>query len=344
MKVHVVTGGSGFLGQRIVNKILHSGDRVIIVDPLAPSDIPPGVEYLKGSILDADLLKSAFRRAHIVHHAAGIVPLARSPKEFERVNTLGTKIVFQAAKDCGIEHFNLVSSSAIYGKIKKHNLPVVEKTTAKPFESYGRSKFAAEQIVFSEMFSLAGMSCAILRPRTIIGPGRIGILEVLFNWIHFNQAVFLIGGGKNRIQLVHPDDVAVACTQAAALKATGVYNLGSDDYPPLNESIVKLIDSVKSKSKIFPIPARLSQIILFALDKFGFSPFGSWHYRTSHLDSYLDTGKAKNELHWAPQFSNDEMLKQSYDWYAANRNTLHKRSGSVHQSPLKRGILRLFMK
>ncbi len=342
MSLHLITGGNGFVGSALARALLSQGHQVRVIDTHPPIQEHANLQYFQGSILNKDLLAQALQNVEIVHHAAAIVPLIQSPREIEKINVIGTQNVLIAAKHAGVRHFNFLSSSAVYGITAESSCPLTEESPALPFEVYGKSKLTGEELVRAQSLQDSSVSYAILRPRTIIGPGRVGIFDLLFNWIQCGRPIYLIGNGSNSLQLVHVQDFAQACMLAAQKKARGTFNIGAKHFGTLRESIVEVCKHAHSPSRIQPLPISFAVPSLFILNKLHLSPFGSWHYRTFHRSFYFNTTKAEKELGWQALHSNASMLIEAYDWFVKNPQ-LHSAEGSTHQRPLKRGILSLFM-
>ena len=343
MALHLVTGGSGFVGHALVQKLLKSGHSVRILDPIASTLHHPSLQTYQDSILNQDILQQSLTDVDVVHHAAAAVPLIQSAQAFAEVNIQGTKLVVEAAAKAKVRHFNMLSSSAVYGDIKSEDCPLAEQSLTRPFENYGKSTLEAEQFVLDKISQQSSMSCTILRPRTILGPGRLGIFDLLFTWIQNGNTIFLIGDGSNRLQLIHVDDLAESCLLAAEKKRSGIFNIGTQNFSSLRDSILNLCVHAHSRSRIQPIPIGLAIPSLFLLHKMHLSPFGAWHYRTFHRDYYFDTTKAEQQLGWHAQYSNNLMLVEAYDWFTKNRHSLPQ-TGSIHKRSLQRGILSLFMR
>ena len=336
MAQHLVTGGSGFLGIALVQRLLELGQNVRILDPISPSIKHPNLEHLPFGILDSKSLPMALSGVDIVHHLASAVPLVKSNGAFEQTNVEGTKLIFSAARHSGVKNFVYVSSSAVYGKTNTKICPLTESSPTLPFEAYGQSKLKAEQFLLDSNLD-QDLTLTILRPRTIVGPGRLGIFDLLFRWIYQNKNIYLIGNGQNRLQFIHTADVVEACVLAARQNNGGVYNIGAKEFRPLRDSIRSLCLYAQSRSKIVPTPVWPVQLTLAALNLMHLTPFSVWHYQTFHQDYFFDTTKAETELGWTPRYSNDEMLIEAYDWYRKNNSSLNT-TGSIHQRPLKKGL------
>ena len=186
---HLITGGSGFLGNLIMRRLLDIGEEVKIIDIWKSNDHPKDVEFINCDIRDADKVFKTMKGVDIVHHNVALVPLTKSGKKFWDVNVTGSKIAAQSALKAGVEGFIHMSSSALYGAV--NNFPITNKTPTSPIEIYGRAKLAGENIV-SEIFNNTHAPLIIIRPRTILGEGRLGIFQILFEWIKEHKNVYVI--------------------------------------------------------------------------------------------------------------------------------------------------------
>src|SRR5262249_54729337 len=157
------------------------------------------VEYIAGDIRDRDAVREACTAVDVVFHNVAQVPLAKDRDLFRSVNVAGTGNVLTAARDAKVGKVVHTSSSAIFG-IPEHN-PVVEATAPHPVEAYGRAKLEAELLCRDAVE--AGLDVSIIRPRTILGHGRLGIMAVLFEFVADGAPVFVLGDGTNRYQFVH---------------------------------------------------------------------------------------------------------------------------------------------
>src|SRR5262249_34911395 len=146
---------------------------------------PDGVEMFKGDIRDRDAVARACEGVAVVHHNVAMVPLAKDVDAFWSVNEGGTKNLLDAALAKGVEKVVSMSSAAVCGAPSKN--PVDESTEPRPQEEYGRAKLAAETLCHE--FEKRGLDVSIIRPRTIMGHGRLGIMQILFEWIREGKNV-----------------------------------------------------------------------------------------------------------------------------------------------------------
>jgi len=333
-----VTGGAGYFGSLLVQRLLDRGDRVRVLDVNRPDPVPPGVEVIQADVRDADAVRRACAGADVVHHNVALVPLARDTAGFWSVNEGGTRTLLEAALASGVRKVISVSSSAVYGAPERN--PVTEETPPTPGEDYGRAKLAAEGIC--REFRGRGLDVTIIRPRTIMGHGRLGIMQILFEWIRRGAAVPVLGGGGNVYQFVHADDLAEACLRAAARPGSTEYNIGAAEFGTMLEALQGLARHAATGSKVVSIPMRPAEALTRLAGRLGLSPLGPYHALMYGRSLWFDIGKAQRELGYQPKYGNVEMLCQSYDWYVAHRDLiLARRGGSPHSMAVRQGVLQL---
>jgi nucleoside-diphosphate-sugar epimerase len=336
-ELNLVTGGAGYFGSLLVEKLLASGARVRMFD-LRPLDPPmQGVEEVLGDVRDRDALRHACRGVAVVHHNVAMVPLAKDKRAFYAVNRDGMKNVLEVAAEEGVRKIVAMSSSAVFGVPDRN--PVDETTAPKPLEDYGRAKLAAEEAC--QEWVRRGLDVTIVRPRTILGHGRLGIMQILFEWIRNGAAVPVLGRGDNLYQFVHADDLADACIRAAARPGAAVYNIGAEKFGTMRETLAGLIAHAGTKSRVVSVPFRPAVTLMDATSRLGLSPLAAYHSLMYGRSLYFDIAKAKRELGWAPSWGNVEMFCDSYDWYVAHREAvLARRHASHHRSAVEQGVLR----
>lgn len=337
---HLVTGGSGFLGNLIARRLLERGEQVRVLDLWEDEGRPREIEFVRGDVRDRDSVKKAMHGIEVVHHNAALVPVTKAGKDFWNVNVIGSQIVAEEAAHAGVPNFINMSSSAIFGTTSR--CPIRPDTPAAPMEIYGRSKYEGEKKV-REVADRTGMSLITIRPRTILGSGRLGIFQILFEWIHENRNVYVIGSGNVQYQFVHAADLMDAYMVALDHRKPGTYNVGADRFGTLRGAIEGVVKHAGSRSKVRSLPKGLAINTLRALDFMGLSPLGPWHYMSYHKELYFDV-QGLLDMGWKPRYSNDEMFRESYEWYLAHRGELRDAKGSAHRKPLRQRILRLIKK
>ncbi len=333
----LITGGSGYFGSLLVKRLLLNNWKCKILD-INEFYGSKEVEFIKGDIRNNELLNKVCKNIDIVFHNVAQVPLVKDKALFDSVNIDGTLNILNASRKCGVKKVIYTSSSAVYG-IPSSN-PVTENMIPNPKEDYGQAKYIAETKCLD--FISDELDIIIIRPRTILGHGRLGIFQILFEWIKSGYNIPVLGNGNNIYQFLHADDLADALILSANPKIkSGIYNCGAEKYGTMREVLENLCHYANSGSVVKKIPFRLAVVGMKISGFLGISPLGDYHALMYGRDMYFDIKKAKMELSWEPKFSNNEMFKESYDWYCQNRNNILKdvSKGSPHQSLVKEGAL-----
>src|SRR5262249_10892627 len=247
---------------------------------------------------------------------------------FSSVNEDGTRILLEESRKAGVRKVVYTSSSAVFGVPDKN--PVTRATSPKPAEAYGRTKLAAEE--FCRRAVKSGLDVSIVRPRTILGHGRLGIVQILFDWVSMGRDIPIFNGGNNIYQFVHADDLAWACMAAGRRPGFAVYNIGAERFGTMRELLKALIRHAKSTSRIKSLPMVPMQIMMSAASQLGLSPFAPYHALMYGRDLYFDISDAQRELGYRPHYTNETAICQSYDWYIANRDNVHIKGASHHRS------------
>ncbi|CAN5573953.1 NAD-dependent epimerase/dehydratase family protein [soil metagenome] len=331
----LVTGGSGYFGTEVVKQALARGHEVRIFDLEPPADPGPAT-FARGDVRDRDALTAACEGVDVVLNNVAQVPLAKDQELFWSVNVLWTANVLLAARDAEVGKVVHTSSSAIFG-IPEHN-PVVEDTPGRPLEAYGRAKLTAEVLCRDAVDG--GLDVTVVRPRTILGHGRLGIMAILFEFVAEGAPVFVLGGGHNRYQFVHASDLADACLRAAERPGPATYNVGARDPGTMRETLQALVDHAGTGSRVRSLPTGPASSAMQALGEMRLVPFAPYHWLLYGESLWFDTSRAERELGWSSTQSNGEMLIESYEWFLAHRDELASTRGSHHQSPVRLGLLR----
>lgn len=334
----LVTGGAGYFGSALVDQLLARGHDVRVLDISDTAGAPEPVEYLRGDIRSRDDVARACRGAAVVYHCVAQVPLARDRALFESVNRDGTRILLEEATRAGVRKVVHLSSSAIFGVPDRN--PVTEDTPPRPLEAYGCAKLDAETECARAV--RGGLDVTIIRPRTILGHGRLGIFQILFEWARTGLNVPVLGGGANRYQFVHAMDLADACIRAAETSGAATFNIGATRFGTMREALEALVQHAASGSRVVSLPKTAAVIAMRLTSALRVSPLAPYHWLMYGESMYFDTAAARERLGWSPRYGNDEMLIESYDWYVANREgILAAGKRSPHRSALDQGVLRL---
>jgi nucleoside-diphosphate-sugar epimerase len=332
----LITGGSGYFGSLLRDRLRARGRQVRIFDLSDAQDRPADVLFIQGDIREASSVARACEGVSSVFHCVAQVPLAKDRALFDSVNVGGTKTLLEAAARASVKKVVYVSSSAVFGAPKDN--PVTEATPPTPAEAYGRAKLEGENLC--KTYSSKGLDVSIIRPRTILGHGRLGIFQILFEWIREGRNVPVLGRGDNKYQFVHADDLAEACILAAARSGPATYNCGAERFGTMRQALEQLCSHAGSGSSVRSVPMTPAVWAMNLTSALGLSPLGPYHALMYGRSLYFDILKAQTELGWRPKFSNEEMLLQSYDWYLAHRQEiLNSEGASHHRSAVKQGIL-----
>jgi nucleoside-diphosphate-sugar epimerase len=332
-----ISGGAGFLGLHLARRLLADGHAVRTLDvvPLDDAELERSVEELRGDVREVADVQALVADADVVVHAAAALPIQASRDSIRSVNVGGTENVLRAAREAGVRRVVFISSTAVYGVPEKH--PIEEDDPLVGVGWYGESKIDAEALC-----RVAAVETTIVRPKTFIGPERLGVFEILFDWIREGRRIYILGKGHNRYQLLAVEDLVDAIVRAADVpEAAGeTFNVGATEFGTVRSDLQALIDHAGSSSHLRPVPAKPAELALRALELMRLSPLAEWHYRTAHKDSFVDVSRAQRVLGWQPRLSNREALIRTYDWYLANRERVGA-AGVTHRVPWNQQALGL---
>ncbi len=334
-----ITGGAGFLGLHLSRRLLARGDSVRTLDlaPLADEGLEREVEEVRGDVRDPARARELVRGADVLVHAAAALPIQVSSAAIHSVNVGATATLLEAAQAAGVRRVVFISSTAVYGVPLVH--PIDEDAPLVGVGHYGASKIAAEAICRAR--ARTGLDIVILRPKTFVGPERLGVFEILFSWIREGRRIPVLGDGSNRYQLLAVEDLVNAVLAAADRDVAGkTFNVGATRFGTVRSDLEALIRHAGSRSTLRPVPARPAELALRALELLRLSPLAEWHYRTAHRDSYVAVERAQELLGFAPRRSNEEALCATYDWYRENRGR-ERPAGRTHRVPWNQGALGL---
>jgi nucleoside-diphosphate-sugar epimerase len=334
-----ITGGAGFLGLHLARRLVADGQAVRVLDvvPLDDAPLAGAVEELRGDVRDAVDCARLVAGVEIVVHAAAALPILASRDAIRSVNVDGTATALAAAAEAGVRRVVFISSTAVYGVPEKH--PIVEDDPLVGVGHYGQSKIDAEEIV--EGFARRGLEGVVIRPKTFLGPERLGVFEILFDWIREGRRIPILGDGSNRYQLLAVEDLVEAVVRSADAPVSGeALNVGAKEFGTVRTDLEALVEHAGSGARLRPIPSRPAELVLRALELLRLSPLAEWHYRTAHKDSFVDVSKAERLLGWTPRLSNEQALVETYDWYLANRSRIAG-AGVTHRVPWNQRALRL---
>jgi nucleoside-diphosphate-sugar epimerase len=336
--MYLVTGGAGFLGINLTRYLLARGFAVRSLD-IAPFDYPEReqVDVRQGDIRDLRVVNDAMADIDVVVHCAAALPLATTA-DILSTEVDGTRNLLQTAFERGVSRFIYISSTAVYG-IPDHH-PLREDDTLRGVGPYGEGKIAAEALC--EEFRAKGLCLPVLRPKTFVGPERLGVFELLYDWAYDGRHFPVLGPGNNRYQLLDVDDLCQAvhlCATADPALANDTFNVGAKEFGTMRENFQAVLDRAGHGRRIIGFPAQPVIWALRILKLLHLSPIYKWVYETAAEDSFVSIDRIEHKLGFAPRYSNRDALVRNYDWYVAHRGEITGATGISHRVPWKKGIL-----
>ncbi len=338
----LVTGSSGMLGGNLVRRLCADGADVVGVDLNPPREPVAGVEEIRGDIRNRDLLDRAADGVDAVVHCAAALP-SYSDGEIRSVIVEGTRNVLRASLYRKVPRVVHISSTAVYGL--PDVVPTPESYPRSPVDPYSRAKAAAEEVC--EAFRDQGLCVAMLRPKTFLGPGRMGLFSMLFEWAAEGRNFPVLGRGDVRIQMFGVDDLvdAVVTTLGADLEiANDTYNLGAAAFSTIREDFQCVLDAAGHGKRVVSLPAKPALAMLRALQRYKMSPVYGRLLHKLMADSYVSIDKARDRLGFAPRLSNRQAILETYHWWRMQRAVPRKPSaaaGRTSRDPWNQGALGL---
>ena len=315
---HIITGGDGFLGTELAKKLVARGEKVLALDIKKTSS--PHYDHIDFMMVDitdkAALATVPVDDDDIVYHFAArlLVPIIKRADRHEYFFSVlyeGTKnLLDYLESQTGCRKVIYYTTDMVYGHTLENPRP--ESHDRVPLGPYGDAKYQSE--LLCEEYRERGFNITLFRPRLIIGPGRLGILESLFKLIDKNLPVPTIGGGRNYYQFISVSDCADVCLAAVEKGVPNeAYNVGSLNAPTVRKLLKTLIKSAGSKSIVVPTPAFAVKFVLSILDKINMPLLDPEQYLIADETCILSMDKAKRELGWEPKDDDIEMLIAAYD-------------------------------
>jgi nucleoside-diphosphate-sugar epimerase len=335
---YLITGGAGFLGINMARYLLARGHKVVSLD-IAAFDYPeqPQITEIRGDIRDRAKVDEAMQGVDIVIHTAAALPLY-TEQDIMTTDVDGTRNVIDSAHKHGVRRFIHVSSTAVYG-IPDHH-PLREDDKLDGVGPYGKAKILAEEVCLE--YRQRGMCVPIIRPKSFIGPERLGVFALFYDWAKDGRGFPMIGSGNNRYQLLDVEDLCDAIYLCATLdpdKVNDTFNIGAKEFTTMKEDYQAVLDYAGFGKKIRGFPAEPMIWTLRVLEALNLSPLYKWVYETASKDSFVSIEKAERVLGYKPKYSNKDALVRNYQWYLDNLEKFSHTSGVSHRVPWKQGIL-----
>ena len=298
------------------------------------------VEVIRGDIRNKAVVDRAVEGADFVVHTAAALPLY-SPEDIYTTDVEGTRNVLEVASRRGVRRVVHISSTAVYG-IPDHH-PLYETDKLEGVGPYGQAKIQAEMICLE--YRAKGMVVPIIRPKSFVGPERLGVFALLYDWAYTGHNFPMIGSGKNRYQLLDVEDLCEAIYLTLTLpeeRVNDTFNIGAKEFATMGEDFQAVLDYAGHGKKAVGFPLAVPAIWgLRFLDKLKLSPLYKWVYETAPKDSFVSIEKAEQELGFRPKYSNKDALLRNFRWYIENRARFENASGISHRVPWKQGAIGL---
>lgn len=337
----LITGGAGFLGINLVRHLHSRGNNIVSLD-MVEFDYPDKNDKIKtitGDIRDKEIVDQSMQNIDVVIHTAAALPLYK-PEDIFSTDIEGTKNLIEAAEKHKVKRFIHISSTAVYG-IPDHH-PIYEDDKLEGVGPYGIAKIQAEEECLKA--KERGMCVAIIRPKSFIGPERLGVFDLLFDWAKDGHGFPMIGKGNNRYQLLDVEDlcdVVYNCCVLEKERVNDIFNIGSKEFTTMREDYQAVLDRAGFNKKIVGLPEKPIILFLKFLEALKLSPLYKWVYETASKDSFVSIEKAEKMLDFKPKYSNKDALVRNYDWYVEHFDEFKDLSGVSHRVPWKQGILRI---
>lgn len=338
----LITGSNGVLGKNLVQYLVqnHAAEYELVLFDIAHDRGAERFEIYWGDIRNKEKVQNIVKDVKIVIHCASASPSYPDEEIYDIIINGSNNILEYSFKDHQVERFIYISSTSVYGVPQK--APIDENDPVMPYDPYNKSKIAVEKIC--SQWREQGKCVTVLRPRSFIGPGRLGTFGILFEWASEGRNFPMLGSGKNQYQLLDVEDLCQAIYLAMSgrrEKVNDLFNIGAQKFSSIKADYQSVLDEAGFGKKIISIPARPAFGVLNVLERLKLSPFYKRLYLKLNRDYYVSVEKACQQLGYAPRYSNQEALKRNYRWYLSQLATMDQKSGANNNAVWNQGILRM---
>jgi nucleoside-diphosphate-sugar epimerase len=334
----VVTGSTGMLGGNLTRQLAGQGHEVLGVDLRAPSTQDSGVAHEIADVRDTARLTGLFAGADAVVHCASALP-SYPADQIRDVIVGGTRAMLTAAAKARVARVVHISSTAVYGLPRL--VPTPEDHPREPVDTYGRAKAEAEEV--AEEFRARGSCVSVLRPKTFLGPGRMGLFAMLFEWAEEGRNFPVLGSGAVRIQMLAIEDLVAAVDAVLSAEddlAADTYNIAAAEFGTLRTDFQAVLDLAGHGKRVISLPARPALAALRLLEKAKLSPVYGRLQQKLLADSYVSIDKARERLAFRPRLSNQDAILRTFSWWRENRPT-GPSNGNTSRDAWRQGALSL---
>lgn len=254
---YLVTGGAGFLGSALANRLAYDGHQVHVLDDLSHgsrTNLDPSIPFTEGDVDNIPLLWSLLQDVDCVYHLAAKVSVAESllhPRDYTRINVGGTVSLMEAVRDTGVQRVVFTSSGAIYGR--QYPQPVHEETHPNPDSPYAVSKWAAEQYIHTigALWQIETVALRIFNaygPRQSLPASHAPVVPRFLKQALTGGSVVIFGDGRQTRDFIFVTDVVAALIEAATARNINrqIINVGSGQETSIND-LVAVIEQVTGK-------------------------------------------------------------------------------------------------
>jgi nucleoside-diphosphate-sugar epimerase len=295
--------------------------------------------YFVGDIRDKEAVRKAMVGIQLVVHTAAALPLY-SKEDIYSTDVDGTRNLLEEAYKNKVDRFVHISSTAVYGVPDHH--PIYEHDRLYGVGCYGEAKIGAEKAC--EEYRAKGICIPIVRPKSFIGPERLGVFALFYEWAKDGKNFPILGKGNSRYQFLDVEDLCEAiyiCATKNKAIVNAAFNIGAKEFTTLKEDFQAVLDKAGFGKKIISFPAGPAIFFLKVAEFLKVSPLYQWIYETVCVDSFVSIEKAESQLGFRPKYSNKDALLRNFEWYLKNLNNFKNQTGVSHRAPWKQGVLGL---
>lgn len=334
----LVTGGAGFLGINLIRVLRSRGCAVRSLD-IAAFDYPEklAIDVMQADIRDARAVDRAMNGVDMVVHCGAALPRS-SREDIYTTDVEGTRLLLRSAARHRVERFIYISSTSVYGVPDHH--PIVETDPVRGVGPYGEAKIEAERCCALERER--GLCVPILRPKSFVGPERLGVFELLYEWACCGRNFPVLGAGNNLYQLLDVSDLCeaiVLCATQPRELVDDSFNVGAREFGTMRDNVQAVLDRAGHGKRVISLPAGAAIATLRFLEHLHLSPLYRWIYETAAQDSFVSIDRLESRLKFLPRYSNRAALIRNYDWYLEHRAEYRGKTGLTHRLPWKKGAL-----